>query len=116
MKIVSLILKIAFFWIYIPYLLLKMIFGGSSSGSSSGTVSSNSSNNTQGVASGTPLITLAKGEELKYEILKVHRNNAKQFLVKYQERGKNTGGNQVIVDWPAKQKGPLRIDWSKSVS
>tara|TARA_B100000963_G_scaffold72125_1_gene60264 strand:+ start:1930 stop:2274 length:345 start_codon:yes stop_codon:yes gene_type:complete len=114
MKIVSLILKIAFFWIYIPYLLLKMIFGGSSSGSSSGTVDSNSSN-TQGIASGTPLITLAKEEELKYEILKVHRNNAKQFLVKYRERGK-ISGNQVVVDWPTKQKGPLRIDWSKSVS
>lgn len=116
MKIVSLLLKIVFCWIYIPYLLLKMIFGGSSSGSSSNSVSSNSSNKTQGIASGTPLITLAKGEELKYEIVKIHRNNAKQFLVKYKERGKNTGGGNVIVDWPSKQKGPLRIDWSKSVS
>ena len=115
MKILSIILKIVFFWIYIPYLLFKMFFAGSSSSSNNSSVSSSTSNNTQGIASGTPLITLAKGEELKYEIVKVQRNNSKQFLVKYKERGSNTGTKGVIVDWPSKQNGPLRIDWSKSV-
>lgn len=111
MKIVSLILKIAFFWIYIPYLLLKMIFGGSSSSSS--TSGASSSSGTPGGSGGIPIVTLKKGYDSKtYEIGEV-KIQAGELRVQYREVGKSF--QRVIVAKGRKQVGPLLIDWSKRI-
>ena len=109
MKIISLLLKLIFFWIYIPYLIIKSIGGGSSSSSSS--PSSPISNNTKG---GIPLVTIDKSQASNFELGEVRSMNARQIQVQYKEKGGSF--KKVLIDRPKNQSGPIRIDWSKTIS
>lgn len=111
MKIVSLLLKIVFCWIYIPYLLLKMIFGGSSSSSSASVASSSSS--TSGGSGGIPMVTLKKGYDSNtYELGEI-KMVGKDVQVQYKIQGQSF--QRVIVNKGQSQKGPLLVNWSKRI-
>ena len=119
MKVVSIILKIVFCWIYIPYLILKWLTGGSSGSKSSGGTKSSSGGGKPALA--MPVVTVKASEKNNYEITNVKVmpgsfGSGRQVLVAYKGLNGKPGSGGTHIESPSKSKGPIEVDWSKSIS
>lgn len=112
MFIVKLILKIVFSPIYVPYVILKWLGSGNSSSSSASGTSSSAALSSKG---GVPLVTIDKSLASKFELGQVRAMNARQIQVAYKEKGASSF-TKILIDRPKNQSGPIRVDWSKTIS
>ena len=113
MFIIKLVLKIVFSPVYVPYVIIKWLGSGNSS-SARGTSGTSPTPQMPGKV-GIPLVTINKAEAGRYEIVGVKPIGGRQIQVAYKEKGA-TGPTRILIDRPSKQRGPVRVDWSKTIS